>query len=125
MAKVGDRYDPEYGVTWYDGNAPDGPPRGYYPRWADGGENLRIRLRWVDDAPTNPEDGSGHFEVMPTEAGYGYFHGKGGGVSGGMTGTIAPGPTVDLEAHAKGRGKSNVDAEKPRNRIKYWLRGNE
>ena len=34
---------------------------GYYAIGKDGFPNFRVPLRWVDDSPGDPDDGSGHF----------------------------------------------------------------
>jgi hypothetical protein len=134
-AKVGEPFDPVYGVTWCDGNANDGPPRGYYANVegpspsGDAETDYAVRLRWVDDAPGNPEDGSGHFEVMPREAGYGYYHGVGGSAaSGGALGVSAPVPVpvkiVPLEASVEGKAKTAAAAEPSiGTKIRYLLNG--
>jgi hypothetical protein len=72
---VGKVFDPVHGVSWSDGNSEEDLPRGYYPIKSDGSVDTRKRLRWVDDAFGDPDDGSGHFEEMPRDAGVGYFHG--------------------------------------------------
>lgn len=97
---VGDVYDARYGVDWADGNSQVDPPRGYYPRLADGSVDHSVRLRWVDATPDDPEDNTGYFVVMAREAGYGYFHGRDGelGVE-----DIAPGPVAPLAAQVEGR----------------------
>ena len=127
MAEVGEVFQPAYGVAYSDGNSPTDPPRGFYPL-KEGGKELddSVRLRWIDDAPENPDHEAGHFEVMPSEAGVGYFHGAAGldfseptpppdadelPQGGSMTGGV----TVPLEAHAKGRSK----VEQPKRR---WIR---
>lgn len=88
-------------VVWSDGNDPEGPPRGFYP--VNGvGEDAEIdwdtRLRYVDDAPEDPETEKSHFEVMPREAGVGYFHGA--------HDPDAEEKKVQLEAKAKGKAKT-------------------
>src|SRR5687768_10097763 len=81
MAKVGERFVCEHGRPWWsDGNEPpselnpDPLPRGYFPVKKDGSVDDSTRLAWVDDAPDDPEDGAGHFEVIAREAGFAYFH---------------------------------------------------
>ncbi len=123
MAKVGERFEPAYGYEWWDGNANDGPPRGYFPLKADGTTDFKTRLRWIDDAPGDPNDSSGHFEVMASGAGYGYYHGVGGdsGGGGGTLGVSAP-RIVPLEATVE--GKASVDGKEDGwTRIKYLLNG--
>jgi len=97
---VGDTHDAPYGVDWSCGNSIEDPPRGYYPRTADGTVDYSKRLRWIDAFPDDPEDNTGWFVEMPREAGYGYFHGKPGhaGIE-----DVIPGPVVGLEAKAEGK----------------------
>lgn len=119
MAEVGEVFQPAYGVAYSDGNSPTDPPRGFYPL-KEGGKELddSVRLRWIDDAPHNPDDPNGHFEVMQREAGVGYFHGAAGlgyseplqpepeeAAPGGMLGG---GVTVPLEAKVEGKAKTKV-----------------
>ncbi|MBI3936411.1 MAG: hypothetical protein HY323_05495 [Betaproteobacteria bacterium] len=61
--RPGDRYDGPVAFTDEDGYKR--LPLGYYALTRDG-KSLRrplLRLVWVDDAPGDPDDGSGHYEV--------------------------------------------------------------
>lgn len=123
MAKIGAPYHPEYGVSWSDGNEPPSKqnpnplPRGYYPVKKDGSIDTKVRLCFVDDAPGDPEDASGHFEVMPREAGYGYFH-KASDGSRPSEGSVAP-----LEAHAGGGATIGAKVKEKLVRITYYFGG--
>jgi hypothetical protein len=110
---VGDRFEPKHGVIWSDGNSPDDLPRGYYPLTKDhasldkggvfyAGVDTSTRLRFVDDTPDNPDDNSGHYEVMPREAGVGYFHGRADG--------SPPPPERPVQLAAKVEGKAGLGA---------------
>lgn len=115
--KIGDRLDDPGRVTFVDGNAHDGPPRGFYRMKRDGKSyDDSLRLRWVDDAPDNSEDWSGHFEVMAPEAGFGYFHGKGSSQEPVAEGSIAP-------LAAEIQGEANVAAAPaPSPRVRFIFR---
>jgi len=132
---IGERYDVEERPLWSDGNEPPSAanpnplPRGYYPVRADGTIDTKTRLRWVDGAPGNPDDGTGWFEEMPREAGYGYYHGAytGGGGGGGSLGVIAPGPVAPLQAIVEGTAETDATEKdaSPWARIRYFLGGDE
>jgi len=95
--RVGDLWDPERdGPTcWRDGNAPDDPPAGYYPINPDGTLNSEVRLRWVDDAPHDSNDGRGHLEIMEPDGPYSH------------RAATVPGSMVQLEARVLGEGGVN------------------
>lgn len=99
---------------WSDGNSPDDLPRGYYPLEEGhavaekggqfyAGVDTSTRLRFVDDTPDNPDDASGHFEVMPREAGVGYFHARADG--------SPPPPERPVALAAKVEGKAGLWAQ--------------
>lgn len=133
MPAVGERYEPVHGYAYSDGNSPTDPPRGFYPLLEDGKTlDVSVRLRWIDDAPDNPDDGRGHFEVMRSEAGVGYFHGAAGHdfsepapppppeeqpQGGGMMGQVI----VPLEAHVEGKAETSVGG----NKLRYLFRGKQ
>ena len=83
-------------LCWRDGNSPDDPPAGYYPINPDGSLNSEVRLRWVDDAPHDPDNGAGHYEVMEPDGPY--SHGQ----------FWAVGTVVPLEARIHGESGVNL-----------------
>jgi len=58
---------------------------GFYGHNPDGSINAALRLMWVDDAPHDPSDGKGHYEV-----------------AGPKDPVQKQAPTVSLEAGAEG-----------------------
>lgn len=126
MAKVGDAYYPEYGRPWWsDGNEPPSElnpnplPKGYYPVGKDGTVDDTVRLAWVDDAPGDPDDGAGHFEVIPREAGFGYFHRRNDGTE------IPADRVVSLQGKVRGRGGIGASLRRAAVKIRYIFGGSK
>lgn len=118
--RVGDIVAPDR-VCFCSGNDHQGPPRGFYPMITGTEPDFDLRLRWVDDAPDNPEDFRGHFEVMPREAGYGYFHGARSSEN-----PLPEGEVVALTADVRGKASAGARiARRAKTVIRYIIGGNQ